>query len=59
MLRLCFSVGPASCLAASLAEENILVGGVVLHAPYITVHKIVQGEEKKKKPIILHISFSF
>ncbi|PHJ21643.1 hydrolase [Cystoisospora suis] len=34
--------GPASYLAASLAEENIHVGGVVLHAPYITVHKIVQ-----------------
>ncbi|PFH33266.1 hydrolase [Besnoitia besnoiti] len=34
--------GPASYLAAALAEENIHVGGVVLHAPYITVHKIVQ-----------------
>ncbi|CBZ52810.1 conserved hypothetical protein [Neospora caninum Liverpool] len=43
---LCFGrsigTGPASYLAAALAEQNIHVGGVVLHAPYITVHKIVQ-----------------
>ncbi|KAL8273632.1 hypothetical protein Esti_002454 [Eimeria stiedai] len=33
--------GPAAHLAASLKEEGIDVGGVVLHAPYISIHKIV------------------
>ncbi|XP_026193966.1 alpha/beta hydrolase domain-containing protein 17B-like [Cyclospora cayetanensis] len=33
--------GPAAHLAATLLAEGIKVGGVVLHAPYISVHKIV------------------
>ena len=36
--------GPAAHLAATLHSEGIDVGGVVLHAPYISVHKIVAGK---------------
>ncbi|KAL8426149.1 hypothetical protein ACSSS7_008241 [Eimeria intestinalis] len=37
--------GPAAHLAAILKEEGIDVGGVVLHAPYISVHKIVAARQ--------------
>lgn len=34
--------GPACKLAATMKDMGVNVGGVVLHAPYISVHKIVE-----------------
>ncbi|AFZ79233.1 hypothetical protein BEWA_020800 [Theileria equi strain WA] len=35
--------GPAASIAAHFAKNGIQCGGVILQAPYISIHKIVQG----------------
>ncbi|XP_952365.1 hydrolase, putative [Theileria annulata] len=34
--------GPAACIAAHFVKKGIKCGGVILQAPYISIHKIVQ-----------------
>ncbi|EAN32637.2 Alpha/beta hydrolase family protein [Theileria parva strain Muguga] len=34
--------GPAACIAAHFVKKGIKCGGVILQAPYVSIHKIVQ-----------------